>query len=90
MRTPNQIPTDTLRKTTKSIVKQIPKESNYPRFHRRPKLKPLNIIEGEEEWTLVHSKSSKKNETESQGKKKAEEGLMGPKRTRRIRGQIRD
>jgi hypothetical protein len=52
--------------------------------------KPLSITESKEEWTLVQSKSSKKNRKESQGKKKAEEGLMGPKRTWRIRGQIRD
>jgi hypothetical protein len=51
--------------------------------------KPLNIIEGMEEWTFVQSKCSKKNGKESQGKKKTEEGLMEPKRTGRIRGQIR-
>jgi hypothetical protein len=84
MRTPNLIPIDTLRKTTKSIVNRNPKESNNPRYHRRPnKWKPLNIIESKEEWTLIHRKSSKKNGKESQGKKKAEEGLMGPKKNQK-------
>ena len=76
---------------------EINRESG-PKRIQQPKIpseaetngKPLNIIESKEEWTLVHSKSSKKNGKESQGKKKTNEGLMGPKRTRRKRGRIRD
>jgi hypothetical protein len=91
MRTLNLIPTDTLRKTSKTIVNRNPKESNNTKIPSEAKTygKPLNIIEGMEEWTFVQSKCSKKNGKESQGKKKTEEGLMEPKRTGRIRGQIR-
>jgi hypothetical protein len=62
MRTPDLIPTDTIRKTTKSIVNRNPKESNNPRFHWRLNLMEnhLNMIESKEEWTLVHSRRSRR------------------------------
>jgi hypothetical protein len=55
-----------------------PKRTQQPKIPSEAETngEPLNMIESKEEWTLVHSKSSKKNGKESQGKKKTEEGVM--------------
>jgi hypothetical protein len=43
--------------------------------------KSLKNIKCDREWTEVHYKRTRKNRTESQGRKKTGEGLMGQKRT---------